>query len=203
MDTYTKTNRHYLFYMRILKELFGERWLSRIIIFIFIYSIITFWPILVFYKDINFNPAAFTQDWIKTFIGLSFLFLVLEYQKVLFDIRRKNAVLREILKRDLLGPIKAYMHNLQIEDPGNKRVDALFAEWAVLYPSLQEINLNEYASKLNEQKLLTFLSSYDINSINAKIRAAYATNQPLDKQYLIDVLGEFAIVLNKEIKRLE
>lgn len=189
--------------MKIVEDLFGKHWIRRLLLFLLVYSLIICWPLVVFYKDIRFNPAAFTQDWVKTVIGLSFLFLVLEYQKALFEIRRKNAVLRDILQRDLLTPVSAFMYQLQVEDPSGMRTEALFAEWAALYPRLRNINLGEHARRLGEPKLATFLTAYGLDRLEMKIREAYAAARPLDNVLVLDCLNPFIRTLEIQIKELQ
>ena len=64
--------------MSDIKNIFGK----HPIICIFTLIILCIWPILVFYKYIIFNPAKFTEEYLKIFINSIILFLIIKYYSI-------------------------------------------------------------------------------------------------------------------------
>lgn len=73
-----------------------------------------FWPIILFYKLVEFDPAKFTEEWIKTFFSAVVIGLLLKYYDMIM-VKRLHANQLISLKNKIILSID----DLIIEDKIN------------------------------------------------------------------------------------
>lgn len=112
---------NYLFSERPLKKFlhkyFGKHWGFIVII----YLLILFFPLILFYSSLAFDPASFTSDWIKTgitsLIVYFFVKFIVESQEIRDKIKSYNNAFNERLT------ILLKIHDVIDRKINNKEID--------------------------------------------------------------------------------
>jgi hypothetical protein len=129
--------------------LLGKRWRSKLLVWALIYMALIVVPNIIFYRDIQFNPAAFTQDWVKTILGLSFLYLVLQFQNYHAERNKKIFHLNRILLHEMILPMERILNCLIHIREEEHFISTLKKEWISFYVEAEKINLVQFKTEID------------------------------------------------------
>jgi hypothetical protein len=107
---------------KTMKKLLGKNWIGKLLVLF----IIGFWPLVYFYgvrKVIEFNPAKFTEEWIKAFLTLVVLGTILKYYDNIIK-KREQLFGTELLKIKIVREID----NFEFTDEKLQSLTSLISE---------------------------------------------------------------------------
>jgi hypothetical protein len=182
--------------MNFLKSILGVKWQRRLFLLIVIYLILLFWPTLIFYAQINFEPAAFVQEWLKSVCSISIIFLVLEYQKYLFDLSRRKNACRDTIERKIINPLQEFLNiPKNWNSPNQNEIDKLIVSWNLFYKNIAIVDLYSFNVKIRNEELLDYKNHFKMSDLNeiiiGMVRASPPFNLSAIEARFQDIISQF------------
>lgn len=189
--------------MTFFKNILGGKWRKRILILFIIYVILLLWPTIFFFEQIRFNAATFTQEWIKSISSISVIFLLLEYQKFIFELNKKKTFCKELLNRKIIVPLNTILSQLvSAANLSQSDFDKIILEWTKSYKEINSIDMFEFNIEFKNKKMYEFKIEYNLSKLNDKIISYISNNHAANIQEVIDELNFIVDEFNKEIENL-
>jgi hypothetical protein len=91
-----------------MKEIIGKNWFFKILLLV----IVGTWPIVVFYNKIDFDPAKFTEEWIKTFITVIVIGLIIKFYDRIIN-KRKHEIDTNSIKSNIISIIDDFKFSVK------------------------------------------------------------------------------------------
>lgn len=167
--------------MNFLKSILGGKWQKRLFVLILIYLILLFWPTFIFYNQIKFQPATFVQEWTKSVCSVSIIFLILEYQKYLFDLNRRKNACRDAIERKIINPLQEILRiSKSWNSASQQEIDKLIVSWDLFYKTISVIDLYSFNLEIRNKELLDFKKHFNMSELNKNIIGLVQTSPPFD-----------------------
>ena len=92
----------------VLQSYFGERWYFGLTLLV----VAIFWPVLAFWADLEFDPAKFTDTWVRS--GIMGLLIVILFEALNFSRKTFSRKIhsQELLSEGILRPISKLQETL-------------------------------------------------------------------------------------------
>ena len=153
-----------------LKAILGEGWRPKLALILFIYLSVVLWPIVVFgfFKNtVRFDPAAFTQEWLIAISNITIIYIILEYQKYMIELQKRENYCIRTLNRKILSPLRKLCATcLNLKELNQKDVKTFLAEWHKFFKEISSLDLYAFEIEFSDQRLFNLKEEYEIESID-------------------------------------
>lgn len=176
--------------------------LWHVVIVILGLGALTFWPVAVYWSRIRFDPARFTEEWLKLISTGVVLYFLLQTVDEIRRRRELSAYWSKLVKDLLLKPLANIRTTLEQIKPGSQpppdKLEGATRSWKATKEILDRLAEDASIGEANQSRIKRVANSEIVRSFDATLLPAYARctmGEVLDKDQHAQLL--------EKLKRLE